>query len=132
MQDAFNLGLEARRRHQRPCRRRTLLDTYEQERRPVTEELLRSVRAQCAVQFNFTEEGVAFKRMFEQQPAAAAEVNRRIALELNGLTRPYPSPPGSHPLDRPARTRPPPTSSWFAGDWHPPGRASYCGTSVSC
>jgi len=97
MQDAFNLGWKLAaviNGHAGD----DLLDTYEQERRPVTEELLRSVRAQCAVQFNFTEEGVAFKRMFEQHLLPLPEVNRRIALELNGLTRPYPSPPGSHPL----------------------------------
>jgi len=31
----------------------TLLDTYETERRPVTEALLRSVDAQCSIQFDF-------------------------------------------------------------------------------
>ncbi|MEU7864028.1 FAD-dependent monooxygenase [Nonomuraea sp. NPDC049141] len=75
-----------------------LLDTYEQERRPVAEELLRSVEAQCAVQFNFTPEGVAFKRMFQEHLLPLPEVNRRIALELNGLTQPYPSLRGSHLL----------------------------------
>ncbi|MEV0084880.1 FAD-dependent oxidoreductase [Saccharopolyspora sp. NPDC050642] len=97
IQDAFNLGWKLAavlNGHADDA----LLDTYEQERRPVAEELLRSVEAQCAVQFNFTAEGVVFKRMFQEHLLPLPEVNRRIALELNGLTAPYPSLPGSHLL----------------------------------
>ncbi|MDT0307532.1 FAD-dependent oxidoreductase [Streptomyces sp. DSM 44917] len=97
IQDAFNLGWKLAavvRGHAGD----SLLDTYEEERRPVAEELLRSVEAQCAVQFDFTPEGVAFKRMFAEHLMPLPEVNSRLAHELNGLTFPYPSPPGSHPL----------------------------------
>ncbi|MFF3494757.1 FAD-dependent oxidoreductase [Streptomyces sp. NPDC002795] len=97
IQDAFNLGWKLAaviNGHADDA----LLDTYEAERRPVAEELMRSVEAQCAVQFNFTPEGVAFKRMFQEHLLPLPDVNRRIALELNGLTQPYPSLPGSHPL----------------------------------
>ncbi|MFJ9180617.1 FAD-dependent oxidoreductase [Streptomyces sp. NPDC102360] len=97
IQDAFNLGWKLAavlNGHADDA----LLDTYETERRPVAEELLRSVEAQCAVQFNFTPEGVAFKRMFQKHLLPLPDVNRRIALELNGLTSPYPRIPGSHPL----------------------------------
>jgi len=97
LQDAFNLGWKLAAVVNGHADE-SLLDTYEEERRPVAEELLRSVAAQCALQFNFTAEGVALKRMFETHLLPLPEVNRRIALELNGLTFPYPSPPGSHSL----------------------------------
>jgi hypothetical protein len=41
---------------------------------------------------------VTFKRWFESTLLPLPEVNRRLALELNGLTQPYPSPTGAHPL----------------------------------
>ena len=97
IQDAFNLGWKLAavvNGHAGP----DLLSTYESERRPVTEALLRSVAAQCAVQFSFTAEGIAFKRWFESTVMPVPEVDRRLALELNGLTEPYPGPPGSHPM----------------------------------
>jgi 2-polyprenyl-6-methoxyphenol hydroxylase-like FAD-dependent oxidoreductase len=107
IQDAFNLGWKLAavlNGHASEA----LLDTYEAERRPVAEQLLASVNAQCAVQFDFSPEGVAFKRMFQQHLMPMTEVNRRLALELNGLLDPYPSRAGSagsdwHPLaGRPA------------------------------
>lgn len=97
IQDAFNLGWKlaaAVNGHAAEG----LLDSYEAERRPVSVALLESVKAQCAVQFNFSEEGVAFKRMFQAHMMPMPEVNRRLAHELNGLTFPYPTPQGSHPL----------------------------------
>jgi len=97
LQDAFNLGWKLAAVINGHADE-SLLDTYEEERRPVAEELLRSVAAQCALQFNFTAEGIALKRMFQTHLLPLPEVNRRIALELNGLTFPYSSPPGSHPL----------------------------------
>jgi 2-polyprenyl-6-methoxyphenol hydroxylase-like FAD-dependent oxidoreductase len=97
LQDAFNLGWKLAAVVNGHADE-SLLDTYEEERRPVAQELLRSVAAQCALQFNFTAEGIALKRMFQTHLLPLPEVNRRIALELNGLTFPYPSPPGSHPL----------------------------------
>jgi 2-polyprenyl-6-methoxyphenol hydroxylase-like FAD-dependent oxidoreductase len=89
IQDAFNLGWKLAavvNGHAAPA----LLDSYETERRPVTEALLQSVASQCAVQFNFTPEGMAFKRMFRTHMLPMAEVNARIAHELNGLTFSYP------------------------------------------
>ena len=94
IQDAFNLGWKLAavvNGHASPA----LLDTYESERRPVAEALLRSVAAQCSVQFAFTPEAVAFKRWFEATLMPMPEVNRRLALELNGLAEPYPSPAGA-------------------------------------
>ncbi len=96
IQDAFNLGWKLAavvNGHADDA----LLATYETERRPVTEALLRSVAAQCAVQFAFTPEAVTFKRWFESVLLPIPEVNRRLGLELNGLTECYPSPAGSHP-----------------------------------
>jgi 2-polyprenyl-6-methoxyphenol hydroxylase-like FAD-dependent oxidoreductase len=97
LHDAFNLGWKLAavvKGQARP----ELLDTYEAERRPVVEALLQSVAAQCAVQFDFSEGGIAFKRMFERDLMPLPDVNRRLALELNGLTTDYPTEPGSHRL----------------------------------
>ncbi|MBV9748444.1 MAG: FAD-dependent monooxygenase, partial [Acetobacteraceae bacterium] len=97
IQDAFNLGWKLAavvNGHADDA----LLDSYETERTPVTDALLESVKSQVAVQFNFSPEGVAFKRMFQAQLMPMAEVNSRLAHELNGLTAPYPVPPGSHKL----------------------------------
>jgi len=97
LQDAFNLGwkLAAVIKGQAPD---SLLDSFETERLPVARALLESVKTQCAVQFNFTAEGVAFKRTFERQMMPLPELNRYLAHDLNGLTFPYPSTQGSHPL----------------------------------
>ncbi|MDI9953947.1 FAD-dependent oxidoreductase [Rhodococcus sp. IEGM 1305] len=97
IQDAFNLGWKLAaviNEHAGPA----LLETYEAERRPVAEALLRSVAAQCSVQFDFTPEGVEFKRMFERDLLPIPEVNRRIGLELNGLSFPYPAESHHHPM----------------------------------
>lgn len=97
MQDAFNLGWKlAAAIHGHAGG--DLLSTYETERRPVTEALLRSVQAQCAIQFDFTDEGVALKRWFQHTLLPIPEVNRQLALDLNGLTFPYPCAPNSHPM----------------------------------
>jgi 2-polyprenyl-6-methoxyphenol hydroxylase-like FAD-dependent oxidoreductase len=97
IQDAFNLGWKLAavvNGHASP----ELLDTYGTERRPVAEGLLRSVAAQCSVQFSFSPEGVTYKRWFESEIMPLPEVNRRLALELNGLSEPYPHAEGSHEL----------------------------------
>ena len=97
IQDAFNLGWKLAavvNGHADEA----LLDSYGAERRPVAEALLQSVESQCAVQFDFSREGVAFKRMFQAHLMPLPDVNRRLAHELNGLTFPYPAPPGSHAL----------------------------------
>ena len=97
IQDAFNLGWKLAavvNGHADPA----LLDSYEDERMPVAKALLESVKSQCAVQFDFTAEGVAFKRMFQAHMMPLPQVNSRLAHELNGLTFPYPAPPGAHPL----------------------------------
>lgn len=75
-----------------------LLDSYESERRPVTEALLRSVKAQCSVQFDFSEDGIALKRWFQNTLLPMPDVNRQLALDLNGLAFPYPAASGSHPM----------------------------------
>lgn len=97
LQDAFNLGWKLAMvlsGQAEPA----ILDTYESERRPVTEAWLQSVSAQCAVQFDFSPDGVEFKRMFSRHFMPLPDVSRRLAFELNGLTFPYQSVSGSHPL----------------------------------
>lgn len=97
IQDAFNLGWKLAavvNGHAAP----RLLATYESERRPIAEALLRGVAAQCALQFSFTPDGMAVKEWFESTILPIPEVNRRLALELNGLATPYPSSIEAGPL----------------------------------
>jgi len=75
-----------------------LLDTYDLERRPIAEELLRSVATQCAMQFNFAPDAMEVKDWFETNILPIPDVNRRLALELNGLTTSYPSNTDDGPL----------------------------------
>lgn len=90
IQDAFNLGWKLGRvvKGHSP---ESILDSYEAERRPVMEALLESVRAQCAVQFDFSQEGISFRRMFERDIMPLPDTNRELALQLNGLTLQYPN-----------------------------------------
>lgn len=96
IQDAFNLGWKLGNVVQGLADDASL-DSYDAERMPVIERLMQSVNAQCALQFNFTEEGVALKRHMESV-VAMPEMQRKLVLELNGLDEPYPVDPGSHPL----------------------------------
>lgn len=95
VQDAFNLGWKLAgvvNGHASS----SLLATFEAERRPVAERLLDSVAAQCAIQFAFRPEAMTYKRWFETTLLPVPEANRTLALELNGLTEPYPAPDGAH------------------------------------
>jgi 2-polyprenyl-6-methoxyphenol hydroxylase-like FAD-dependent oxidoreductase len=96
IQDAFNLGWKLAavlNGHADSA----ILATFDAERRPVAEGLLRSVAAQVAVQFAFTPEAMSFKRWFEATLMPIPEVNRRLALELNGIAEPYPRDPDAEP-----------------------------------
>ena len=97
LQDAFNLGWKLAQVVQGRGGEATL-DSYEAERMPVMQGLLRSVQAQCALQFNFEPEGVALKRYMASEIVQLPDVQRRLVRELCGLAQPYPSAPGSHPL----------------------------------
>lgn len=97
LQDAFNIGWKLA----FVCKGLAgtgLLDTYHDERYPVLEKLLASVRAQCALQFNFSDDGVALKRRFEAYQMPVPQVNRALALELNGIEEPYPRDAAAHRL----------------------------------
>jgi 2-polyprenyl-6-methoxyphenol hydroxylase-like FAD-dependent oxidoreductase len=97
LQDAFNLGWKLANVINGVADAATLA-TYETERLPVMHRLLDSVRAQCALQFNFSEEAVALKRWMQAQIIPLPDVQRKLVLELSGLETPYPRDPGSHPL----------------------------------
>jgi 2-polyprenyl-6-methoxyphenol hydroxylase-like FAD-dependent oxidoreductase len=102
IQDAFNIGwkIAAVLKGQSP---EVILETYQAERMPVLRRLLDSVKAQCAMQFNFSEEGVAFKRRFESIQMPIPEVNRKLALELSGIEEAYETVERGHRLSgRPA------------------------------
>lgn len=96
IQDAFNLGwkLGAVLAGFAPP---ALLDTYEQERRPIVNDLFRSVDAQVAVQFNFTKQGLTFIRNFEEHFIRTPDVVAQLWRELNGLETPYPAVGSDHP-----------------------------------
>lgn len=101
IQDAYNLGWKLGRvvTSKSPA---SILHTYESERRPVMEELLESVRAQCATQFDFSDEGISFRRMFKRDILPLPDVNREIGLQLNGLSKQY----GTRSTEHPAVGRP--------------------------
>ncbi|WP_324698873.1 FAD-dependent monooxygenase [Novosphingobium sp. RL4] len=96
IQDAFNLGWKLSHvlsGYAAP----ELLDTYNEERMAVAQELLQSVKRQCAVQFDFSEEGMAYKRDLEARFLPLPEMNRKVGLELNGIGVPYPRSADAHP-----------------------------------
>jgi hypothetical protein len=91
IQDAFNLGWKLGaviRGHAGEA----LLDTYEAERRPIAEDLFRSVNAQVAIQFDFSPRGLAFTEHFEKHLLTKPDVTEHLWAELNGLQTPYPQP----------------------------------------
>lgn len=96
IQDAFNLGWKLGAVVAGDASD-TLLDTYESERKPIAEDLLKSVNAQVAIQFDFTPEGLAFARHFEEHFISTPGVTEQLCRELNGLETTYPAPNGSHP-----------------------------------
>lgn len=97
IQDAFNLGWKLANVVKEAAPAQTL-DTYDQERRPVALEFLQGVREQCAMQFDFTPGGLAHRQHFERELLPIPEVNRRIGLQLSGLTHAYPTADGDHQL----------------------------------
>lgn len=97
LQDAFNLGWKLA-MVVRGQADESLLDSYQSERMPVIERLLDSVRAQCAIQFNFSDEGQVLKRTLENEHLPGPTLNRRLGLELNGIEKPYFIEEGQHPL----------------------------------
>lgn len=95
IQDAFNLGWKLA-AVIKGYADDSILDTYETERRPVTLQLLNSAAAQCAIQFNFSENGISLKHAFQSRILPLPEVNSQLAHELNGLTTAYSTSLGSH------------------------------------
>lgn len=97
IQDAFNLGWKLAHVLSGSAHK-DLLDTYDSERLPVAKELLDSVKRQCALQFDFSDEGMSLKRDFETRFLPVREVNRMVGQELNGIGVPYPREAGAHEL----------------------------------
>jgi hypothetical protein len=91
IQDAFNLGWKlAAVIHGQAGP--DLLDTYEPERRPIAEDLFRSVNAQVAVQFDFSPRGLVFTDHFAKKLITKPDVTEQLWAELNGLQTAYPQP----------------------------------------
>lgn len=97
LQDAFNLGWKLA-NVVNGLANDASLDTYEAERLPVMRELLDSVLAQCTIQFNFDAAGVALKRRMAADLIPLPDVQRKLVLELCGLSTPYPKAAGDHAL----------------------------------
>jgi hypothetical protein len=91
IQDAFNLGWKLG-AVIRGDAGEALLDTYEAERRPIAEDLFRSVNAQVAIQFDFSPRGLAFTQHFSSHLLTKPDVTEQLWAELNGLQTPYPHP----------------------------------------
>jgi 2-polyprenyl-6-methoxyphenol hydroxylase-like FAD-dependent oxidoreductase len=87
LQDAMNLGwkLAAVVRGEAPD---TLLDTYDQERRPVGESLRQNTLAQVALATHFDPATLALREAMDGL-LAMPEVNRRLAGELSGFDVQY-------------------------------------------
>ncbi|MCP2280984.1 FAD-dependent monooxygenase [Nocardia amikacinitolerans] len=96
LQDAFNLGWKIG-AVLGGFADESLLDTYESERRPISLDLLRTVDAQVAIQFDFSPEGLALTSALQEHFLPLPDVTARLHLELNGLETRYPCEPGSHP-----------------------------------
>ncbi len=98
IQDAFNLGWKLG-QVARGNAADALLDSFEIERRPVIDGLLESVRAQLAVQFDFSEQGASLRTVLQRDLIPQPDMNRALARQLLGLTNPYPTVEGIHPLE---------------------------------
>jgi len=97
LQDAFNLGWKLANVVNGVADAATL-DTYDTERLPVMHALLDSVKAQCALQFNFEPDGVTLKRRMQECIIPQPDVQRKLVRELCGLEAPYPRDAHSHQL----------------------------------
>ena len=95
LQDAFNLGWKLA-NVVKGIADDSSLDTYESERLPVMQRLLESVKAQCALQFNFSEDAVALKRRLQEHFIPLPDVQKKLVLELCGLEAPYPRAEDAH------------------------------------
>ena len=91
IQDAFNLGWKLGAAIGGDAGE-ALLDTYEAERRPIAEDLFRSVNAQVAIQFDFSPRGLAFTQHFATHLLTTPDVTEHLWAELNGLQTQYPQP----------------------------------------
>jgi len=98
LQDAFNLGWKLANVVNGHASDETL-DSYESERLPVMRRLLESVKAQCALQFNFSEDAVVLKRRMQEHMIPLPDVQKKLALELCGLETPYPRAEDAHPAE---------------------------------
>ena len=94
IQDAMNLGwkLAANIQNRAP---KALLDTYEQERRPVAEQVLQNVAAQTAL-IPASKEQLALRALLRDL-AELPEVQHHLSGMVSGLSIKYPAPENAHP-----------------------------------
>ena len=89
IQDAFNLGWKLGAVATGNAGE-SLLDTYESERLPIIQDLMKSVDAQVGAQFNLTTEGLTFLDYFAEHFITQPGVAKQLCVDLNGLSTPYP------------------------------------------
>jgi 2-polyprenyl-6-methoxyphenol hydroxylase-like FAD-dependent oxidoreductase len=97
VQDAMNLGwkLAAAVNGTAPG---WLLDSYERERRPVGEQVVKSSCAQKELASATTPDQMAVKELLAEILAEHPDANRSLAEKVSGLAIAYPPVEGSHPL----------------------------------
>ncbi len=97
VQDAMNLGwkLAAEVNGTAPP---WLLDSYERERRPVAEDVVKSSCVQEELASATTPDEMAVKELLAEILAEHPEANRSLAEKVGGLAIVYPAEEGSHPL----------------------------------
>jgi hypothetical protein len=75
-----------------------LLDSYERERRPVGEQVIKSSCAQEELASATTPDQMAVKELLAEILAEDPDANRSLAEKVSGLAIAYPADEGSHPL----------------------------------
>ena len=97
VQDAMNLGwkLGAEVNGTAPP---WLLDSYERERRPVAEDVVKSSCVQEELASATTPDQMAVKELLAEILAEHPDANRSLAEKVGGLAIAYPAEEGSHPL----------------------------------
>lgn len=68
-----------------------LLDSYDEERRPIGADLLEQTRAQTALMTTYSPEGHALRTVISQLIATVPDVSRKLAEGLSGLGVSYPA-----------------------------------------
>lgn len=100
LQDATNLAwkLAAEVHGWAPARLISGADSYDAERRPVAEYLVRDTQAQDALMHTFSPAGAALRAQYSDFIGQGGDVARQLSGAVSGLAVAYRRPDGAHPL----------------------------------